>query len=428
MLGGVDGASFVLTSPTLPLTLQPGASTEVAVTFRPDTERLFSAQLVVGSNDAEMPSVVVPMFGTGVRQQIQLSVTSLEFGQQLINHTSSPRKVRVINNSDASVTLSALKVEGVESSRFSLSSLALPLSIHAGQQQEVSVAFTPLSETEVNGVLKFSFNELPQPLEVALRGKGIPTVLSVKPSPLDFGGVRVGGGRREQPLTVSNLSSDPIVLAMPEVTYTTGEPFTYDAASLQGRVLEPGASVIVPVGYQPVVETLSETTLSFGTTTPSRPRSAEVQLKGRAMQRLLSVDTTRLEFGQVDAGTTVAPKTVTLTNNSSQQQRVVVMLKNLEGSPFTLETKALANPLPAGGTATFSVAFNPQTAGDFQNEVGVWLQGETEAEARISATGSRVEEAEQLPGGCSCGSTEAGSAGMLALLALVGLGSRRRRA
>jgi MYXO-CTERM domain-containing protein len=407
------------------LSLQPTASTEVVVTFKPEAERVFSAQLVVASNDADMPSVVVPMSGRGVRQQVLLSESSLEFGQQLIHHTSSPRKVRVINNSDSPVTLTALTVEGTESSRFKPDRLALPLSIAPGQQQEVGVAFAPLSESEVNGMLKLFFGELPQPLAVALQGKGIPTVLSIRPSSLDFGGVRVGSSKREQPLTLTNLSSDPIILAPPEVTDATGEPFTYDGASLQGRQLEPGMSVILAVGYQPQVESPSATTLSFGTTTPPRPRAVEVQLKGRAMQHLLSVNTSRVDFGQVRTGVSAEPKAITITNHSSQQQRVVVMLKSLEGTPFSVETQALANPLAPGGTATFSVAFNPQTPGDFQNEAQLWLQGSTSPEVLVPMTGSRADE--ELPPGCSCGSSEAGSAGMLALLALVGLGSRRRR-
>ena len=121
----------------------------------------------------------------------------------------------------------------------------------------------------------------------------------------------------------------------------------------------------------------------------------------------------------------VEPKVVTVTNKSSQPQRVVVKLK-AEGTPFTVDTSTLANAIPAGGSATFKVTFQPQTADEAQNEVEVWLQGETEAEALIPVKGVGRSVGSQ-PGGCSCGSTEAGSAGMLALLALAGLGSRRRR-
>ena len=424
-LGGADAASFILTPPSLPLTLQPEASTEVTVALRPDAERLFSAQLVMGSNDAEALSVAVPLSGAGVRQQIQLSEASLEFGQILVNNRSSLRKVRVANNSDTNVTLSALSVEGTGASQYSLANLPLPLVLRPGQEQEVGLYFTPQSETDVNCTLKITFSDLLLPLEVSLHGKGIPAVLSIRPSPLDFGGVRAGGARRELPLTITNLSSEPIVLSSPESTYNTGERFSYELSALRGRTLEPGTPLIVMVGYQPMVETLSEETLEFGTTTPNDPRAVRVYLKGKATKRLLTVDFESLDFGRVDVGEPVEPKTITITNRSAQQQRVVVKLRD-EGTPYTLDTRSLIDAVQAGATATFTVSFDPQKAGQTDNEVQVALQSETEAEALIPVTGNGRALMGQ-GGGCSTTHLQVGSTSLLALLALMGLGSRRRR-
>lgn len=426
-LSGADVASFILSVPTLPVTLSPGASTEVFVAMRPDAERSFSAQLLVDSNDASAPSAAVPLSGMGIRQQqVQLSASSLEFGHQLTNSTSLPRKLRVINNSDSNATLTALTVQGSGASRFSVVAPALPLVLAPGQEQEVAVTFSPVSEAETSCTLKLSFIEQSQPLEVTLHGQGIASVLAVNPSPVDFGAVRVGGSKREQPLTITNLSGDPIVLAAVETTYSTGEPFQIDTDSVQGRTLEPGMSLIVPVSYQPMVESLSETTLSFGTTTPARPRAAEVQLKGWATTRFLTVDSESLDFGRVDVDVPVEPKPVTVTNRSSQTQRVVVKLRDAEATPFSVQTSALSEPLAPGATATFKVAFQPHTAGDSGNEVQVWLQGATEPEAVIPVTGSAFSSTEESAG-CSCGTTDVGSSGLLALLVMAGLGSQRRR-
>ncbi|MFL5352438.1 choice-of-anchor D domain-containing protein [Archangium sp.] len=422
-VGGADATAFILTTPTLPLPLQPGASTDVSVQLKPDAERQFTGQLVIRSNDPDAPSVTVPMYGTGVRQQILLSKSALEFGQQLLNNTSLPRKVLITNSSDTNVTLTALTVEGTGASQFTLPSLGLPYVLTPGRDLEVGLTFTPLDTVEVNCTLKISFSELP--LSVALHGTGVGSVLSITPSSLEFGGVRVGGVKREQSLTITNRSGDPIVLAAPRVTDTTGEPFTYDGDSLAGRELAPSMSVIVPVGYQPMVETFSQTTLSFATTTPATSKSVEVTLKGNATKRLLSVDQDSLDFGFVPVNKTVDPKEVIITNKSAQQQRVVVMLKTTEGSPFALGTKALADAIPAGGTATFSVAFDPDKAGEASNDVQVYLQGANDPEVVIPVKGVG-RAVTGGGGGCSCDSTEAaGSAGLLMLLALVG--SRRQR-
>ncbi|HEX8433781.1 choice-of-anchor D domain-containing protein [Archangium sp.] len=428
-LGGADATSFILTPLTLPITLQPGAFTEVLVSLKPDAERQFSAQLVIESNDAETPSMTVPMVGVGVRQQIELSKTSLEFGQQLISHTSNSRSVFVTNSSDTNVNLTGLGVEGSGASQFTvIEPLATQLVLPPGQKQEVKLTFTPQTDIDVNCVLKIYFTDLSRPLEVALHGKGIPAVLSIAPSPLDFGGVRIGSGKRLGALTITNKSSDTITLAAPEVLdgRSTGEPFSYDGADLEGDELAPGMSAIITVGYEPKEESLSETTLSFGTTKPLKPRAVDVQLKGSATKRLLFVDHDSLDFGFVKVDKPAEPKLITITNRSAQQQRVVVKLRDAEGAPFTLGTKELTSGIAPGGTASFSVTFDPDTAGVVENEAQVWLQGATEAEVQIPLKGQGTALVGS-GGGCACNTTEAGSAGMLMLLALVGLGSRRRR-
>jgi len=262
-----SGQPFAV-SPSTEFTLAEGESQALSVTFSPTVNGASTGTLTLTTDDAGMPTATVSLSGTGVSspelkldrdsiffdavrvgsESAKVPVTvrntgtvdvtlrslsvELEFGQQLLHNTSSPRKVRVTNNSDAPVTLVALAVEGAGASRFTLAKPPLPLVLEPGQGQEVGVSFTPLAEAEVNGTLKLTFNELPQPLAVVLHGKGIPTVLSINPALLDFGWVRVGDSKREQPLTLTNLSSEPIVLAAPEVAYQIGEPFSHDMASL----------------------------------------------------------------------------------------------------------------------------------------------------------------------------------------------------
>jgi uncharacterized protein (TIGR03382 family) len=423
-LGGADASAFILAPSTLSVTLQPQGFAEVSVAVKPDAERPFSAQLSLVTNNMGAPNVTVPLGAVGVRQQIQLSESTLDFGRQLVNYTSKARTVSVTNSSASRATISGLSVEGSGASQFSLATVPLPRPLEPGKGVDLSLTFTPVAEAEVNSKLKVTFSEPPLQLEVSLHGQGIPTVLSVSPSPLDFGTVRVGSNKREQPLTIANLSSEPITLAPPDVLYRTGEPFLYEQDSLAGRTIGPGSSIIVTMSYQPQVETLSETTLALGTTTPPRPRSTELQLKGRATSRLLTVDPGSLDFGRVDVSDTVEPREITVVNKSSQQQRVEVSLKEASGTSFTVDAAALRDPIPAEGSATFKISFKPDKAGPQTNEVQVRIQDSDEPEATVAVSGSGRELTGQ-GGGCSSTGTAVG--GALAMLALVLLGSRRRR-
>jgi MYXO-CTERM domain-containing protein len=429
--GGADASRFTMAPLALPITLPPSTSSdggselplEVSLTLRPDAERLFQASLVVESDDPVLPSATVGLVGEGVRQQITVDPTSLDFRRQLLNHPSKPLTVRITNSSDTIVTLSSLVVEGTGRSQFS-TNLSLPLDVPALGYQDVEVRFTPLAEAEVDCTLKIFFSNLPAPFEVALHGQGIPSVLSVEPSPLDFGTIRAGSSD-EMTLTLRNLSNDDIVLAKPKEEWKRGEVFTYEGGLIEGQTIGPNGFLSVNVKYAPTKETLSETRLEFGTSTPLLPNAAAVELKGRATARLLNVDPVGLDFGWVNVKEEVEPKTITIFNHSAEAQRVVVMLPDFEGSPFKVASNNIPPSIPAGGSATFTVSFVPTKAGDASSQVEVWIEGDRAAEAVIAVKGQGRSLTGE-GGGCSCG-TEAGSAGVLALLALVGLGSRRRR-
>jgi MYXO-CTERM domain-containing protein len=422
-LGGVDQAAFTMTAPTLPLTLQPEASVEVSVSLTPDADRVFSAQLLVESNSAGAPSATVGLAGTGVRQQLQVSPSELPFGNQLINNRSSARTVSITNSSDTNITLASLSVEGAEASQFSLGDVSLPEVLAPGERLEVPVYFTPQSENALECQLKVAFSDLPTPYTVTLRGKGIPTVLAIRPNPLEFGSVRAGGPESELPLTITNLSNEKIILDAPSIT-NSGVPFVIREV-VRDRELAAGTSTIVNVYYRPMTETLSEATMSFGTLSPALPRAVNVQVHGRAIQRLLSVDPGELvDFGRVDVGDPVPARELVITNRSSQNQRVEVKLQNVDGTPFTLDAKALADAIPAGGSATVKVSFAPTKAGAAEGVVEVWLEDSIETTVTVTGIGRALTG---QGGGCSSGAGGTGGAALLALLALVSLGTRRRR-
>ena len=76
-------------------------------------------------------------------------------------------------------------------------------------------------------------------------------------------------------------------------------------------------------------------------------------LNGKATQRLLTVDPGSVDFGRVEVSSPVESKEITVVNKSSTEQWVVVKLRDLEGTNYALDTKALdSKPIPAQGSAT----------------------------------------------------------------------------
>jgi MYXO-CTERM domain-containing protein len=427
-LSGAALSAFTKTHSQTPIRLDPNLSAVVVMTFKPTEEQpVASVQLLVEPDAPGVPSIQVPVLGVGVRQPVSVE-SELDFGQQLVENTSLARTLNITNNTDARVTLSDIRVLGAaaDSIQFTPERLSLPIIMAKGVPVPLKVTFRPRVLADVNAVLQLSFAELNAPLEVALKGKGIPAVLSINPSSVKFDGVRAETGVREEPITFLNLSSDPITLAPPEVKLRNGEHFTFDFGSLEGQQLMPGVPIIKRVKYQPTKEGFSETVLGFTTTVPLVPKGVDLQFIGTAVRSILGADVTSLDFGRVEKRVEPPVKTITVTNKSDQLQRVLVSLTTTEETPFSVDGSGLAESIPPGKTATFSVKFKPVKAGEVENMVRVSLQGVTTPELEIPVKGY----GQILTGsgsGCTCGSTEAGSAALMALLALVGVSSRRRR-
>ena len=426
-LGGLNKDRFTMTEIGLPLTLNPGGPTgtspdsfvDVTVTFQPDAVKDFIGTVVVTS-DADVKSATVVLTGSGINDEIEVT-NSLFFGQHLVGNRSSLKPVVITNNSAGAIVISDLSVD---ESRFSITKPELPLTIAAKTSREIGVDFTPLVEGEVKGRMKITFRTPAQQRDVELQGKGIAKVLSINSlANQDFGALRVGTNKTGTPVVLTNVSSEIITLAEPQEEYRLGESFTYDKTLVANKQLKPGESVSMPVSYAPKEEVPSEVKLLFGTTTPLQSATVNAVLSGRATKSLIQVDKSLVDFDWVDVGETVSSGEITVVNKSAQQQRVTLTMKN--GAPYSLEKPALDNPLPPEGSATFKVIFTPDSPDAFDDEVWVSIQtGEPETTIKVRGNGRDIMAG---GGGCSCGSTEAGSAGMLMLLALVGLGSRRRR-
>ncbi|HEX8821092.1 MAG TPA: choice-of-anchor D domain-containing protein [Archangium sp.] len=433
-MGGPDHAAFSMSAISLPelpppaYEGDPASSVEVLLTFTPSAERSFSGLLLIESSDFGVSSASIPLVGSGVRQEIAHSPAALDFGRQLIN-TEQTLQVKIVNKSDKPVTLASLS--GLPAAGFSLkdppgTQTILP----ADDELLLNVRFNPQSTDLVNGSLKIAFSEMPQVFETTLSGRGIASVLSTTAvaSAMDFGTVRVGASGSTKSLFIKNESGQTITLGKPSLL-PTGESFTVDIFNtLEGRSLDAGASLSMNVSYKPQEETLSKATLSFSTTLPDQANAASVELQGRGTTLLLRVEPDSLDFGRPPVNKPAEPKVVTVTNKSAEAKLVVVKLKST-GSPFTVDAKPLVDPLPPGASATFSVGFNPDTATLVEDEVQVLVRGgnntqDLEAQLPVKGHGRSLSVD---GGGCSTGSTNAGGVGILALLTLVGLRSRRRR-
>ncbi|WP_198316727.1 choice-of-anchor D domain-containing protein [Cystobacter fuscus] len=425
-----NGSDVFIVQPVVtPYLLYPNAELPISVTFQPTAERTSAeVQLIVTPvTGYRVPAVSARLVGKGVLEPITVE-SELEYGKQLINNPAV-RVLHIGNATGEAITFIRATVDSAPGcSQFrSDPAQAGGFTVEPFETKELRILFTPLAEGPLNCNLKLEFGQFRDKLPVALHGEGIRAVLSVNTTTLDFGSLRAGVDRRVERIALRNLSSDTVKLAEPEETSSTGERFKIDLLSLKDRLLEPDVPLYVDVEYQPQGETLSKSTLLFGTKEPLLLRSVEVQLAGKATKQILGIDQTEVDFGRVDVNANPVSKTMTITNGSSQAQRVLVSMQGQTGSPFSTNVGASGLDIPAQGSATFTVSFDPTDSGNVEDKVLIKLQDSSTADMVLTVKGAGRTLSGQGNGlGCSA-SGAWGSAGVLALLALVGLRSRRRR-
>src|SRR5205085_1440817 len=96
-IGGTNGSQFSLTSPALPLTLQPGQTVSIPVKFTATALGVQTATLTIKSNDTTMPTVTVNLRGLGTTGEGGSNEPSL---QRLLDLFQIPDNVGDTNPAD----------------------------------------------------------------------------------------------------------------------------------------------------------------------------------------------------------------------------------------------------------------------------------------------------------------------------------------
>lgn len=165
----VSGTGFGLSAVTLPLTLAPGGSAALTVSFKAASASSTTGALTLVSNAPNSP-LSVALSGTGVSPVLQLSAnpTALSFGSVTIG-SNGTQTVTLTNTGNSAVTILQISVAGTG---FSYSGLALPITLSAGQSTSFNVIFAPATSGSLTGTATAVSNATNSPTTISLSGSG----------------------------------------------------------------------------------------------------------------------------------------------------------------------------------------------------------------------------------------------------------------
>jgi hypothetical protein len=155
-------------SNTCGTSLNAAANCTISVTFSPTTPAGYAGMLTISDNAGNSPQTV-NLTGTGLGPQAQLSPTTLTFGSQTVNSTSTAQAVTMTNTGNAALTITGITVSGDFAETNTCGG-----SLAAGANCRISGTFKPTASGTRAGTLGIADNAAGSPQSVALTGSGSP--------------------------------------------------------------------------------------------------------------------------------------------------------------------------------------------------------------------------------------------------------------
>ncbi|MDY7225269.1 choice-of-anchor D domain-containing protein [Hyalangium rubrum] len=391
----VSSVPNVEVPPFEPFTLNAGGEHELEVRFTPDVEGTIQGMVLIqtDADDEGNTGAQVAVAGLGVKAWVEVKSQGLDFGNVSLD-TVEVRELKVRNPTSVDSPL-RLAVAGADADQFSSSEAAQALTLRAGEERTLSVAFKPGRLGAASAAVHVEVCPDCEPAVVPLVGTGIASQLEISPLRVDFGRVAVAA-TAEQSVMVRNQGTEPIHYTGAQIlSDPTGVFRVVSAPAPAGNVLRPGDAAEVRVAFTPTAlgrvpeGRVQIQVQTVGSTAPG----PKVALVGEGGSSCISVQPRAIDFGEVAEGMSATRK-VEIFNRCREQ----VMVSNLQidtqrGGFFTLAQAPASTPIGPNQATSVGVTFTPRPgAGQGAARLAVTVRqgGSTATEAVTLAGKGRV--------------------------------------
>ncbi|MDP3151074.1 MAG: choice-of-anchor D domain-containing protein [Archangium sp.] len=343
-----DNAAFTL-NPAGALVAPGSSSTALTGTFAPGTSVAAESALVALSLDAGEPLCAplpapLTMTGQGTMGSVSYSPVALDFGAVNCGATPVAKTVTFRNNGNQAYTVTPSLGRDAGSPYVVTMTPASGVVVTDGGTLVITVAPNPIPQTsavtpnlygDTLTVTTDVQSDSPRNIPLRLTARG--SVFAISSSSINFGSVTVGATANGQ-FTVSNSGNAPGALVF--------SPIAPQVFGLPANALvNAGSSSIESATFSPAMQTTYSdmaTVAKTAATVLCQPLPfTSLALAGIGTGgNVVAVSATSLNFGLVPCGTTAAARTVTVTNNSSNQLALAYALAGGAASAYLVSGPA----------------------------------------------------------------------------------------
>jgi len=374
----VSGGAYSVSGLVTPATVSAGNSATFSVLFAPTTAGSLAGTVSVVSNSPNSPNVL-SLSGTGTAASITLSSSPTSVSFTNVNAgSSSAKNVTLTNSGNTSVTISQITVNAKD---VTVSGMTTPVTLAAGQNAAMSVAFSPTGSENISGNITVMSSQGASDV-IPVTGNGVQPGLAITPASASFGNVTVGSPSTQ---TIQLTNSGTGTLSVTQVS-VAGTGFSIGTLALPIN-LSSGQSTSFNVQFSPASAGAASGSVTIVSNAPNSPALIALSGTGVSATQVLTFSTTNLGFGNVNTGST-STQSITVTNSGNASVSVSSITEN--GAGFTLSGANTPVTLTAGQSLAFSVIFAPTTAGSDSGSVTVTSTA-TGSPTTIALSGTGVQ-------------------------------------
>ncbi|OQW91637.1 MAG: hypothetical protein BWK78_04045, partial [Thiotrichaceae bacterium IS1] len=356
---------------------------------------------------------------------ISIDVASpYNFGNVNVGSSSTPKRYTITNTGGGcqGLQISSITLTGTNNAEFSLRNDTCPVSpatLASNATCSFEVAFSPTSAGAKTATVAISSNANNTPaLAAPLMGNGIASIpnIVVTPTTFNFGNVNVGANSTKA-ITISNTGNANLSLGTMSWTSANGE-FTLDTGNVCPSTLAPGGTCSFSIRFQPTTAGAKSGSLSIPSNDPDTANlTVTVTGNGIALLPNIVVTPTTFNFGNVNVGAN-STKAITISNTGNANLSLGTMSWTSANGEFTLDTgNVCPSTLAPNGTCSFSIRFQPTTAGAKSGSLSIPSNDPDTANLTVTVTGNGV-----VPS-LSCNSPSTGAAALTPTISSVQNGS-----
>ncbi len=213
---------------------------------------------------------------------ININPSSVNFGNQGINTTSSPQTITILNRGTAPLTISSFTITGANAADFSADTFECPLTLAVNATCTIDVRFTPSALGNRSANLIIADNDPTSPQSITLSGAGITPgpAVTLNPTSLTYGNQVLGTTSTSQTITLTSSGTVPLSISSISLTGTNAGDFAQTNNCPTSNTLAVGASCTITVTFTPSANGTRSASVTITDNASNSPQSAALSGTG----------------------------------------------------------------------------------------------------------------------------------------------------